>query len=183
MKFHLDIGSDEPNFKRPELLMAVGIPEPLWGVNPRTIRGKAWWDERRKKAYEANNFCCHACGVHRFDAAYKQHLEAHEVYETNWKEASLEFVEVVALCNACHSYVHRGRLRLLVAKGQATQKKLEEVEVHGRATLGEGLHLKYGLMLAKIPLILPGWNKWHLRFEGKKYRKTFSGEIIEGKRK
>ncbi len=158
--------------------MSLGLPEPLWGVNPRSIKGKKWWDEMRKKAYAENNYTCWACGVHRLDAAYKQHLEAHEVYEIDFEAGKMTFIEIVALCPACHSFVHSGRMRNLVVKGRVTRKKFREVKEHGTAALGEDLWMEYGRMRAAIPVTLTAWAKWHLVFEGESYCKDPTGKIV-----
>ena len=53
------------------------IPTSLHGKNPRTMKGKAWWDHNRKKVYEAAGHRCEVCGsVGRLRA-----VEAHERYE------------------------------------------------------------------------------------------------------
>ena len=104
--------STEPNFIRPELLLHPSIPLALSGVNPRTIKGKEWWDTVRKVVYATNNHCCWACGVYQLDAPYKHHLEAHETYTYDYEKFEAYPEEVVGLCRACHWFIHWRRLRI-----------------------------------------------------------------------
>lgn len=101
----------KPKFKRPELLLHPLIPGILSGVNPRTIRGKEWWDVVRKQVYQENNFCCWACGTYQLDALYKQTLDAHETYAYDYKKFEAYPGEVVALCRSCHLFIHWRRVR------------------------------------------------------------------------
>ena len=102
----------EPKFTRPELLLHPSIPLILLGVNPRTIGGKEWWDLVRKEVYARNNHCCWACGVYQLDAVYKQSLDAHETYSFSYEKFEAHPSEVVALCRACHQFIHWRRVRL-----------------------------------------------------------------------
>ena len=93
------------------ILLHPQIPKPMHTVNPRTILGRKWWDIVRNKSYEEKGFHCHACGVHKNDAQYKQWLEGHEFYSVNYKLGEVKFIKVVALCHSCHNYIHDGRLQ------------------------------------------------------------------------
>lgn len=101
----------KPKFTRPELLLHPSIPLILSGVNPRTIYGKEWWDKVRRVVYAENNFCCFACGVFQLDAVYEQTLDAHETYDYDYKKYEARPGEVVALCRACHWFIHWRRVR------------------------------------------------------------------------
>lgn len=110
MSFSLNL-STKPNFVRPELLLHPSIPLALSGVNPRTIRGKDWWDLVRHEVYKKNNFCCYACGVYKLDAVYAPLLDAHETYTYNYEKLEAYPEEVVALCKAGHWFIHWRRVR------------------------------------------------------------------------
>src|SRR3990167_9396936 len=91
---------ETPNFTNPAILLHPNIPKPMHGVNPRTIMGQEWWDEQRQRAYEENNFCCWACGVHKSQAAYHKWLEAHECYEIDYIAGRMYMRIIVALCHS-----------------------------------------------------------------------------------
>lgn len=174
--------SRERKFTRAELLFHPAIPPPMHGVNPRTVLGKEWWDKQRFAAYEKNNQCCWACGTHRDDAMYYKHLEAHELYDINWKKHRMTLREIVALCHACHSYVHIGRLRVMVDKRKEQRKKLDKVIAHAdRIIQAENPRMWYNyddsvrgyVQFQNAPKKY--WKKWHLLLEGKKYYSKFKG--------
>lgn len=91
-------------FVRPDLLLHPMIPTSLHGVNPRTILGTEWWNETRSRAYLENNYHCWACG----SKDNKLPLEAHEIYEYDFRRRVLIFTEVAGLCRYCHSFIHIG---------------------------------------------------------------------------
>lgn len=101
--------STKPKFVRPELLLHPSIPPALSGVNPRTIKGREWWDLIRKKAYAGNNYCCWACGVYQLDTPLGK-LDAHECYEYDTEKFEARMTEVVALCRECHHFIHWRRI-------------------------------------------------------------------------
>ena len=103
--------STKPKFTRPELLLHPSVPKILSGVNPRTIKGKEWWDVVRKQVYRGNNFCCFACGVYQLDAVYAPLLDAHETYTYDYEKFEAYPGEIVALCRACHWFIHWRRVR------------------------------------------------------------------------
>ena len=71
-----------------------------------------WWDIVRREAYRKNNFCCFACGVFQLEAEYKHTLDAHECYTYDYDKFEAYPSEVVALCAACHQFIHWRRMRM-----------------------------------------------------------------------
>lgn len=94
------------------LLCHPQVPKPLHVVNPRTIWGNAWWNMAREKAYARANYKCEACGVEKAKAKFHPWLEAHEVYDIDYKNGRATYKYLVALCHACHNYIHQGRARM-----------------------------------------------------------------------
>lgn len=149
--------SEEPNWIRPELLLHPQIPWPLWGINPRRIMGKDWWDKTRKAAFAANNDCCWACGIYKLDIPGKRaFLEGHETYDVNYKERKSTYLETVGLCSPCHGYIHSG---MSVYEGR---DKIVLTHGHRILTLA-GLERPLHIEITR-PL------KWRLIFNGKKYK-------------
>jgi hypothetical protein len=120
-----------PNFTNPAILLHPNIPKPMHGVNPRTIMGQEWWDEQRQRAYEENNFCCWACGVHKSQAVYHKWLEAHECYEIDYIAGRMYMRIIVALCHSCHNFIHSGRMDMMVRQGQMPESKMNSIIAHG----------------------------------------------------
>ena len=143
----------KPLFRRLSLLHHTNIPKPLHGLNPRTIMGKEWWDEKRKEAYNKNNRCCHACGAH----STSHPLEAHEVYELIPSQGKAIFIEVVALCSECHKTIHLGFTE--IKYGLKVVKRLME--------------RKWDLIEKEEGIPDASWKKWGLIFEGKFYKGKF----------
>ena len=126
----------KPKFTRPELLLHPSVPKYLSGVNPRTIKGQEWWDSVRKVAYAENNFCCWACGVYQLDAVYEPLLDAHETYTYDYKKFEARPGEIVALCRACHWFIHFRRVKYLHVR--------KEVVIRGLRFLADaGLPVPY----------------------------------------
>ena len=176
---------------RPKLLLGDGIPRPLHGVNPRTIRGKTWWDRERKKAYAYNNHHCAACGVFRRDAKILQRLEAHEIYSINYRTKRMTFVGIVALCHCCHAVIHAGRTAQVYFKGTISATKLYTIVDHGEKHFKKyRLDLPKGFRYLQLvadeyssaeifdiiqseynDIVVPSasWSQWRLEFNGKLY--------------
>jgi len=177
---------------RPELLTSPQIPKPLHGVNPRTILGQVWWDYERQAAYKTKDYHCWACGIHKTEALYRQHLEAHEDYDINWKTGEVKLREIVALCHSCHNFVHSGRLLWLYKSGQIDRSQIECILHHGFSVcqwggvtpfigayvtegqvngMSEGEALKFGREKGgwEPPAMIAAWEQWHLVIDDKIY--------------
>jgi len=122
----------QPRFQHPELLCHPWIPDSLFGVNPRTIRGAEWWDTQRAIAYRENNYCCWACGEPESEDNW---LEAHESYTYDPLNLILRFLDVSALCMKCHAFIHAGYLRRRVAKSAVTYTDAVAILTRGAAIL------------------------------------------------
>lgn len=151
----------------PSILLHPNIPKPLHGVNPRSIKGQAWWDVERRKCYHAADYCCEACGVHKSQALFHAWLEAHEFYDIDYKKGSVTFKRLVALCHACHNYIHSGRLQVLLKKGQISCEKYSTIIQHGDA-------LTKDIKPTIQPSGLAPWGDWHLVFDGVIYKTPYA---------
>ncbi len=158
-------------FTRPELLAHPTLPEPLHGLNPRTIMGKKKWDEVRLKTYAVNNYHCFACGKYAPHNgkvfSTEQKLHAHECYEFDYKSCSATLIEIVALCPLCHDGIHLQRSQALYAKGIIDESYMYAIYSNKEMVLG---------------LDDSSWGKWNLEYKGKKHYSKFKNrEEWEGK--
>lgn len=157
----------------PEILLHPNIPKPLHGINPRTIKGKSWWDRVRKQAYAARDFTCWACGVHKTDAKFHRWLEGHEIYEFDYQRGRVTFKSLCALCHACHNYIHDGRMQMLVAMKRMTADKQASVLAHGEAVLRAAGFTRFRPKYPDGPEV--PWGQWHMVIDGVEYYSCFSG--------
>jgi len=163
-------------FPDSSLLLHPQIPKPLHLHNPRTILGEDWWIEQRQLAYEKHNYQCYACGVHKLQAEYYQRLDAHETYSIDYTTGKLEFIGVVALCYACHNFIHYGRMQMLVAKGEFEESEYKAIMARGRAILKlSGVRDNRKRKLDKLAVLgkVCGWRDWHLVIDGVNYGQRF----------
>lgn len=158
---------------RPEILLLPQIPKPLHGLNPRTILGQKWWDRTRMEAYRRQNYYCLACGVHKSQAKYHQWLEAHEVYEYDYKRGIGRCVEIVALCNSCHSYIHQGLLQMKAERGEISAKQYRDILAHGDRVL-EDVPPGHRNEMPDSSQVQQDWTKWHLVLHGHAYKSKFT---------
>lgn len=106
------------------------LPYSLHGVNPRTIMGNAAWNKMKiAKRSEANHHC-------QICDRYVPHvkgdwLECHEVYEIDEENLEFRLIDIVAICNTCHGYVHLGLTGLLYSQGKITEERYWEIIEHG----------------------------------------------------
>ena len=156
--------------REPEVLLHPQIPKPLHGLNPRTILGDKWWKETRNKAYASTAYHCLACGVHKFDAEVKQHLEGHEEYRIDYKKCRAVYVRTIPLCHLCHSYIHKGRQQMLFQSRKITAAKYQKVISHGEHVISKA-NLRRGS--ESVGLADGEWSDWRLILFGKEYKPLF----------
>ena len=156
---------------RPELLLHPNIPKPLHEVNPRNIKGKEWWDTERKKVYASTNQHCAACGVSRHEAKLHKWLEAHEIYDIDYKHGRATLKEIVPLCHYCYSYINSGYLNVRYGEGKISREHYQAILVHGQT-------LTRDLKKPKSPSTFAPWRPWRLIFEDKEYEPKFESSLV-----
>lgn len=157
---------------RPEILLGANIPKPMHGLAPRVVLGNAWWDRTRRLVYASTAGHCIACGIHKRLAQFRQWIEAHELYETDYQRGKMVYKEAVPLCHCCHNYVHSGRLQAILDAGKITHAKYAAIIQHGDAVLAAA-------KLTKPPPYdgpCAAWGKWRLVIDGKEYKGLFRSE-------
>jgi len=108
------------------VILDLPIPASLWGVNPRRLLGKKWWDTMRKQVYRRNNRCCLACGI-------SEQLDAHERYVYDFENHISTFTEIIPLCHKCHLFIHW--------RSVENPKKRRDILIHGMNLLKKN-HLR-----------------------------------------
>ncbi len=169
----------KPNFIRPELLLHPPIPVPLWGVNPRTIVGQTRWNEMRREVFEKNNDCCWACGVHQEKAKPTPWLEAHELYDINYKKGEMKRKEIVGLCGYCHSFIHKRRLATIVDQGSGKPEHLEAVLMHGTKITTKHKPKAWWNVNKQTKQMVQSrvkWREWYLLYDGNKHYSRFKNK-------
>lgn len=150
---------------RPGLLLHPNIPKPLHGMSPRELMGDEWWDFTRQWVYANAGFRCQCCGVPKREALYHAWLEAHETYQYDYENGIATVNEIVALCHACHNYIHSGRLLILAQTGEIAFSKYEHIMQRGDAILKEA-----GLKKPQPPARIAEWDRWRIVIAGREYK-------------
>lgn len=160
---------DRPVTANPAILLHPQIPKPMHGMAPRSVLGKVWWNKEREAAYASTNYHCEACGVPKWQAKYKQWLEAHEVYRIDYLKGRMIYERACPLCHYCHNYIHSGRLQWLFETRQINHIKYAAIIQHGDQVLA-----KAGLR-KQAPYAGPtaDWTEWHLVINGVEYPGKF----------
>lgn len=96
------------------------LPTGAWNNNLRTLFSKKAWDFIRNDAYSRADGKCSICG------RKVKRLEAHEKWDFNKDTRVQKLVDVIAVCNSCHSVIHIGRTQLLGFEDRAI-KHFEKV--------------------------------------------------------
>lgn len=166
------------NLPDPSILVQPNIPIPLHGVNPRSVLGKGWWDRVRQSAYVMYSYRCWACDVHKSRALFHTWLEAHEVYDYRWEKHLLVFKEIVALCHACHNFIHSGRLRAMYENDEISLAKYQVILAHGKRVLGQaGLRPFNAYPVSFVAEYesahFADWSLWRMDINGKLYPPKF----------
>lgn len=157
-----------PLFNEPETLLGSRVPLPLWGVNPRSILTKIdkdWWTRTRQRVYESSSNYCRACGKHKSEQiGYPKNIDAHEVYDIDWKTGRVTLKEIIPLCSSgCHPYIHFGRLFAQRDAGKIQDKTFYSVISHGNTILKKaGLPQKNLDPTVDDNVYHLDWNAFHL---------------------
>lgn len=147
---------------RPELLLHPNIPKPLHGMSPRELLGDEWWDSARQWVYKNANYRCQCCDVPKEQALYHKWLEAHETYIYDYENGIATVSEIVALCHACHNYIHSGRLKMLADSGTIPYSKYTDIINRGDAILKNA-----GLTKPQEPKKIAPWECWRIVIAGR----------------
>lgn len=182
---------------KPHLLCHPAIPKPLHEVNPRSVKGREWWDIKRQAAYQRNNYHCQACGVYKGDAKIFQWLEAHEIYHIDHARYRMYFKDVVALCHCCHAIIHAGRTASVYMQGKLSTQRFNIIVRHGQGMFKrykiektvqfrflELVHEHKSIRTANdmlqaefcntTPLDINSWDKWRLVIDRKLYKPKYA---------
>jgi hypothetical protein len=170
----------------PVILTQPNIPKPLHGVNPRAIKGKVWWDAKRKEAYKSTNYHCLACGVEKAKAKGKQWLEAHEFWNINYTTGICTMTKIVPLCHYCHNFIHSGRLYLcksheeiidILEHGFQILKNNKLKCFFGTSEIAKRCGARtFGVKPEKVKRCNVRWEAWRVILEGEEYYSTFRDE-------
>jgi len=167
---------------RPEILCHPHIPQPLHGINPRTIKGQRWWDEIRKEVYKKYLFHCAACGVAKENAKKHKWLEAHEFWDINYQSGVCKVESIEPLCHYCHNFIHSGRLSMIIGK-EKSKKEVIEILEHGFKILSENnlkafyFTLKFAKELGAKTFNVEGYKpEVNSKLEDKDFKLLFEGE-------
>jgi hypothetical protein len=165
----------------PSLLLHPQIPMPLAGMAPKDLMGDKWWKAEKQKAYQKQEECCAACGIHRSLSKLEKRLEGHAIFRIDYADLRVEYLKTVLLCPACHSYIHKGVLQALVQKGQKDGLRLALVLDHGNNIIMEN-HLEDKLseieekMEKEVRIAINKgfkWNDWRMIIENKILKPRF----------
>lgn len=82
------------------------VPDSCWYSNLRSILSKKQWDFIRNDAKVRFNGRCAICGKKT------QHLDAHERWSYDEKNAVQKLEDVICVCKSCHAVIHIGLTQL-----------------------------------------------------------------------
>ena len=112
-------------------LMYRALPVELESIEVRNTITKDEWKQSCHDAYALNKFCCAACGVHSSEAAFKTHLECHEIYKMQPAQRVWQYVDNIALCHTCHNFIHLKQLRERYNSGKISKEKFNYINDFG----------------------------------------------------
>ncbi len=188
------------------ILCHPNIPKPLHGTAPRVVKKspRAWWlNQKRGALAKADNHCM-ACGIHKDLVPYRPGvLEAHEQYSIDYSRGHMTYVGCVAICNACHIFIHSGRLTAMYQKNTVSRRYFRDIMTRGfdvlrkaglqpsfsqatawLAQLGyspEHVHEELAKRGIVVPVDLIRWDDWRLVVDGEYYKPVLSEQEWENK--
>lgn len=150
--------------------------------------GKAGWDAKRQEVYASTDYHCAACGAHKSNAKKHRWLEAHEIFEIDYRAGTATLVEIVPLCHYCHAFIHLGLTRIRARKEEITAYEVQDTMQHGvdvlrqvdgpiflgTAELCELVKVDYSdLNLMGASRAMADWGKWRMIWNGERYKGKF----------
>ena len=168
LEWHDLIDIRVPLFIDPSILLKPRVIEPLHHRNPRSILTELdddWWNRTRKKVYAAQDYHCACCGVHQDHQSgwIRGQLDAHELYNIDYKTGKVALEAIVPLCKYCHSYIHFGRLFAQRDAGKIQDKTFYSIISHGNTILSKaGLPQKNLDPTVDDNVYNIPWGSWHL---------------------
>jgi hypothetical protein len=118
-------------------LVAFGTPAPLHGVNPRLMMGDYDWDKVRKDTYAKSNNKCAICGDTGLNQGFPHAVEAHEIWDYDFKTCTQIFMGLVALCPICHKVIHWAQNEMALNSGTITREEFNRQQILKRKKLIE----------------------------------------------
>lgn len=167
----------------PEILLHPPIPLPMFGLAPRVVMDAQWWAKVKAEAYAQYNYTCAACGIPKETAPFRKWLEAHECYTIDYQQGRMNYVKTVALCHACHNYIHRARLDAMCELGQISKEKRAAI-----IRRGDGVLERAGLLMEKMAAEITAnstchqidavpWGDWRLVVDGMEFPPRFNSKL------
>jgi hypothetical protein len=80
------------------------VPFSTWFSNVRSHVNKTTWEVIRAQVFSEAKYLCEICA----DPASSYELECHEVWEYDSKNNIQKLINLIALCNDCHTVKHYG---------------------------------------------------------------------------
>lgn len=175
LEWHDLIDVKVPLFKDPSILLRPRVVKPLHHRAPRNILSELdeeWWNRTRKKVYAAQDYHCACCGVHQDHQGgwVRGQLDAHEIYDIDYKTGRVTLEFIAPLCKYCHNYCHYGRLFAQRDAGKIQDKTFYAIISHGNTVLDKaGLPQKNLDPTVDDNVYQLGWHDFHLdlTIEGK----------------
>jgi len=117
----------------PILLTYPTAPKALHTVAPRTIWPAKKWNAVRDEAYRKHDYHCSCCNTPKQQTTIMRRgiLEAHEIYKIDYSAACITLEDVVALCAACHAFIHAQRSAARVDAGEMREETYGAVMYKG----------------------------------------------------
>lgn len=109
-------------------LIAFGTPQPLHGVNPRSMMSESDWDKVRKETYEKFNHKCAICGDTGLNQGFPHAVECHEIWDYDFDKCIQYFEGLVALCPICHKVIHWSQNTMALRDGTLSEKEFARQE-------------------------------------------------------
>lgn len=130
------------------------LPKSTWYRNIRNYVTREVWHQIQGGIFQRDNYKCRACGA-------KGELHCHEDWSLNFETKTQLLINLITLCEICHSVVHIGRT---IKLGRDRYKKalLRYSQIAGITPRQASLNIVRALQQ-------PAQGAWHVDFGSYKY--------------